>query len=66
MSKKIKIELDFDIKDKVLFIGEEELPIPGVVTKIILTEKEAVYMVARGFEEKECYAFELELAEVKK
>jgi hypothetical protein len=67
MSKKVRIELDFDIKDKVVFVTEEEeLPVPGIITRIILTEKEAIYIVSRGFDERECYAFELTLAEVTK
>lgn len=67
MSKKIKIEVDFGIGDRVCFVSEEEeMPTPAFVTKIILTDSQATYIVSRGFEEKECYSFELVAAEVTK
>lgn len=62
MPKKIKIEVDFDISDRVFLVADEDDQIPCMVTQIILSPAEAMYMVVRGLEEKLCYASELKLA----
>lgn len=59
MPKKIKIEIDFNIGDRVFLVADEEDQVPGMVTQIILSPTEATYMVVRGMEEKICYASEL-------
>jgi hypothetical protein len=62
MAKKIKLEIDFDIGDRVFLITDEDDQVPGIVTQIIFTGIEAMYMVARGMDEKICYAIELKSA----
>lgn len=62
MSKKIKIEIDFDIGDRVFLVADEDDQVPAIVTQIILSPTEATYQVARGLEEKICYSSELKLA----
>lgn len=62
MPKKIKLEVDFDIGDRVFFVTDEADQVPGMVTQIILSPTEATYMIARGMEEKICYSSELKLA----
>jgi hypothetical protein len=59
MSKKVKLEIDFDIGDRVFMVADEDDQVPGIVTQIIFTGAEATYMVARGFDEKVCCANEL-------
>lgn len=59
MSKKIRIEIDFDISDRVYMVTDENDQVPAIVTQIIFTGTEATYMVARGFDEKICCANEL-------
>lgn len=62
MPKKIKIEVDFGIGDRVYFITDDSDEVPAIVTQIILSSVEATYMVSRGMDEKICYAFELKEA----
>lgn len=59
MSKKVRYELDFDIGDFVCFVTDPDYETPSIVKKIILTRKEAIYVVGRGIEEMECFGFEL-------
>lgn len=61
MPKKLKIEVDYVIGDKVIFVTDETDVMPAIITQIVLSDKEAQYMVARGMEEKLCYANEIEL-----
>lgn len=59
MSKKIKIEIDYDIGDTVFMVTDEE-QFERLVTEIKLTPNTgALYKVVCGVEEKECYAIEL-------
>lgn len=62
MAKKIRIEIDFDIGDRVFLITDEEDQPAAMVTQIILSPTEATYMVARGMDEKICYASEIRIA----
>lgn len=62
MPKKIKIEIDFDIGDRVFLVADDGDQIPAIVTQIILSPTEATYQVARGLEEKICYSSELKIA----
>lgn len=59
MAKKIRLEVDFDIGDRVFMVTDDDDQIPGIITQIIFTGAEATYLVARGFEEKICCAIEL-------
>ncbi len=59
----IKLISDFTWKDKVKIVTNKEDAIEGVVTELKCSEDEIQYLVASGFEEKYCYAIELELVE---
>ena len=60
---KIKLEADFTWNDKVKIITNKEDVVEGIVTELKCSEDEIQYLVASGFEEKYCYASELELIE---
>lgn len=60
---KIKLDVPFTWWDKVKIITDPDEPVNGIITKIFLTDKEVVYNVASGVNDKECYAEELELIE---
>ena len=59
MPKKLKIEVDYGIGDRVCLVADDDDQVPGIVTQIILSTSEAMYLVARGMDEKTCYASEL-------
>ena len=61
MPKKIKIEIDFDIGDRVFLDTDDKEQIPGIVTQIIFTGVEAMYQVARGMDDKICSVNELSI-----
>lgn len=64
----IKLHTEFLWNDRVQMVSgvrtedEDDRPI-GKIVKLICSEDEIKYLVVRGFEEKECYATELELIE---
>ncbi len=60
---KIKLEADFTWNDRVKIITDREDAVEGRVTELKCSEDEIQYLVASGFEEKYCYAIELELVE---
>lgn len=62
MPKKVKYELDFDIGDRVFFVTDDNDVVPAIVTQLILSQTEVLYMVSRGTDEKTCYAFEIKEA----
>lgn len=62
MPKKVKIELDFDIGDRVFFITDDNDVVPAVITELRLTSTLVYYLVNRAFEEKWCQAFEIKEA----
>lgn len=59
MPKKVKYTIDFDIGDRVFFVTDADDEVPAIVTQLILSQTEVLYMVSRGIDEKTCYAFEI-------
>lgn len=57
----IKIEAQFKWGEQVRIISNPEEPTLGVVTELKCSDDEIQYLVASGFDEKYCFANELEL-----
>jgi len=55
----ISLKFDFTVGDRVFMVTDEDDQIPGIVTQVIFTGVEAMYMVARGMDEKICCSNEL-------
>lgn len=62
MPKKIKIEVDFDIEDRVLLVTEDDDEVPAIITEITITKGDIYYTASRGLDEKLCFGFELKPA----
>lgn len=62
---KIKIDIPFTWWDVVKIVSDKEENVIGMITEIILTDKEVKYNVSSGINDKVCFAEELELVDRK-